>query len=222
MLTSKSLVSCLVATLMAATPLFGGQLVSVDGPEGFGDPPANTGFNLYTPTITATGDTPVDAVFTVTQTCSTTGYLLIVDLKTPLADLDLIGLTIEIGFGSGETFTRADWPALTIGGQTPMLSGNPASNYQDNYAIWNTAIGDVFNEYSPISLVHALTVPDPDAAFIPHAYQIYENENLVGYEFTLRYTPIFVPEPTSSSVLLLGLAGLASGRPSRMTTVRGN
>jgi len=125
------------------------------------------------------------------------------------------GMRMQLGFGHGEGFTPSssgdgldfdaphfdDFVDIGFTGQTETrsLGANEILLADMNLVSGNRP-----------SLWFSIDVPNHDA--MPRSVWFPDEQNVTGYEFTLRYTPMPIPEPATIGLTLGGVAALARRR----------
>jgi hypothetical protein len=145
---------------------------------------------------------PIDTVLHVQLSQGSTEYFFMEEVINQTA-LAWDGFSFELGFGNGRDFTPFDALASPVGARrpcfdtpqrdpAPFASAFPTLSHEEARLLWT---GGLVQPGGSIRFTFSIDVPDDETNL-----DLYSN-------FTLRLLP--VPEPATSALLLIGLAGAA-------------
>lgn len=198
---------------LPANPLVGATLSFPSTLQGAGDwnpviPPevsvnATTGVTIYKYDLVATSIGPIDVTYSTTNSSATSTPRFFAGIVNSTG-VQWSGFRLEVGTDSGSGF--APIPGVVFNDvRTTSLSKAKFTNkapvtFTATTVPWSNFTGSLGLVGNANTYIFRLDIPDatPD-----------------GYSFTIRQTPIPVPEPATAALLVISLAGASNCWPLR-------
>ncbi len=207
-----------IVLAMACAPIHAGGIDEGQAPSGMevfnddlnndaSEPDFSGNFVIHTLEFHTAGH--LDMVLPILQSGGVSEYDFVMVLHN-LSGVDHSGLKVTLGFLSGSAFQQSTLPDLDFDAPDRnsffALNSEPLHpiHHGDTQILW-PELSDMLRSGNQHGMDFSLDIPDArldGPPYIPAGALRYNGDDLIGYNLTIRFSPILIPEPAAAAALL--------------------